>query len=157
MGAQGFDFRAVAPNVACELFPPKVGIVLRNRQLAANAVSMPKAAVDENDLPVPCKHYIRPTWQILVVQPESEAKMMKAVEENLAVCGIPSSVPKEMKASHAKASELAKQVCDVAAQGPRPAGPSLSDALGTAPTVPDATHNKRGGAFDTLSGSILAR
>ena len=59
---------------------------------------------------------------------------------------------------HEHATQLAKQVCDVAAQGgPRPAGPSLSDALGSA-TVPDASTTKTGrGTFDTLTGNALAK
>ena len=39
----------------------------------------------------------------------------------------------------------------------RPTGPSLSDALGTTPTVPDAAATKSGaGTFDTLTGNPLA-
>ena len=87
----------------------------------------------------------------------SETKMIKAVEENLARCGIPADVPKQMKASHARASEIAKKVCEVAAAPPRPAGPSFSDVLG-APAVPDKSTNKKGaGTFETLTGNPLAR
>jgi hypothetical protein len=53
---------------------------------------------------------------------------------------------------------MGKQVCEVAAQGARPAAPSLSDALGTTPTMPDASAANRGpGTFDTLSGNPLQR
>jgi hypothetical protein len=88
-----------------------------------------------------------------------EGKMVKGLEENSATCGVPSEVLKQVKVSHNKASEVGKQVCDAAAQGPRPSGPSLSDALGTTPLVPDAsTATKKGpGTFDTLTGSPLAR
>jgi hypothetical protein len=86
----------------------------------------------------------------------SDAKMIKGVEDNATVCGVPPEVPKQMKAGHSNAEQIAKQVCDAAAMGPRPAGPSLSDALGASPTVPDA--NKRGrSTFDTLTGNALAR
>ena len=88
----------------------------------------------------------------------SEAKMIKSVEENLTVCGVPSEVPKQMKGGHAHAEQIAKQVCEAAAMGPRPTGPSLSDALGTSPTVPDANAKKRGNdTFDTLTGNALSR
>jgi len=89
----------------------------------------------------------------------SEGKMMKGLEQNGATCGVPPEVLKQIKASHDKAAQVGKQICDAAAQGPRPAGPSLSDALGTTPMVPDsATATKKGqGTFDTLTGSPLAR
>ncbi len=52
---------------------------------------------------------------------------------------------------------MSKQICDVAAQGSRQAGPSLSDALGTTPLVPDASTAKKGSStFDTLTGSPLS-
>jgi hypothetical protein len=81
---------------------------------------------------------------------------MKGLEENSATCGVPADVIKQVKLGHNKASETAKQVCDAAAQGARPAGPSLSDALGTTPTMPD-TSSKRGVTFDTLTGSPLVQ
>ncbi len=88
----------------------------------------------------------------------AESKMIKGLEEGSAMCGVPSDVIKQVKASHAKGTETGKRICEVAAQGPRPAGPSLSDALGTTPTVPDSSAPKRGaGTFDTLSGSPLSR
>jgi hypothetical protein len=88
----------------------------------------------------------------------AEARMMKGIGEHGPRCGVPPDVPNQMKAGHAKAQQIAKQVCDAAAQGPRPAGPSLSDALGTTPTLPSTTAPKTGGgAFDTLTGSALAR
>ena len=49
-------------------------------------------------------------------------------------------------------------MCDAAAQGPRPSAPSLSDALGTTPMVPDAAGAKKGaGTYDTLTGTPLQR
>jgi hypothetical protein len=89
----------------------------------------------------------------------SEGKMVKGLEQNSATCGVPPEVLKQVKASHEKAAQVGKQVCDAAAQGPRPAGPSLSDALGTTPMMPDSsTATKKGqGTFDTLTGSPLAR
>jgi hypothetical protein len=73
-------------------------------------------------------------------------------------CGVPSEVSKRVKAQHVKAEATANNVCAAAARGPQPTGPTLSEALGTTPTVPDASSAKRGmGTFDTLSGSPLAR
>jgi hypothetical protein len=63
-----------------------------------------------------------------------------------------------MKASHAHAEEIGKQVCEAAAMGPRPTGPSLSDALGMGATVPDGVGKRRGSStFDTLTGNALSR
>jgi hypothetical protein len=45
-------------------------------------------------------------------------------------------------------------VCDAAARGP--VGPSLSDALGTSPPLPDA-QKKGSGTFDTLTGNPFAK
>ena len=88
----------------------------------------------------------------------AESKMIKGLEERSAMCGVPADVIKQVKGSHGKASEMGKRICEVAAQGPRPSGPSLSDALGTTPMVPDSTGPKRGaGTFDTLEGSPLTR
>jgi hypothetical protein len=88
----------------------------------------------------------------------AEGRMIKGLEERSAMCGVPGDVIQQVKATHAKGSETGKRICEVAAQGPRPAGPSLSEALGTTPTVPDATAPRRGaGTFDTLSGSPLTR
>jgi hypothetical protein len=88
----------------------------------------------------------------------SETKMVKGLKDNAATCGVPPEVIKQVETQHNKAAAMAKQVCDVAAQGARPTGPSLSDALGTTPTMPDTTATKRGaGTFDTLENSPLTR
>ena len=86
----------------------------------------------------------------------SETKMIKRVEEQGARCGIPADVPKQMKAGHAKAAEIAKKVCEAAAHPPRPAGPTFSDVFGT-PTVPENKPKSGGGTFDTLTGNALSR
>ncbi len=86
-----------------------------------------------------------------------EGKMVKGLEEHSATCGVPAEVNKQVKAGHGKASEMGKKVCDVAAQGPRQAGPTLSDALGATPLVPNASATKKGSStFDTLTGSPLS-
>jgi hypothetical protein len=87
----------------------------------------------------------------------AESKMIKGLEEHRATCGVPPEVIKQVQAGHNKATQMGKRVCDAAAQGPRPAGPSLSDALGVSPMVPDSSAAKRGQTFDTLTGSPLVR
>jgi hypothetical protein len=87
----------------------------------------------------------------------AETKMIKSLQENSTTCGVPPDVLKQVKDGHGKASDIGKKVCDAAAQGPRPAGPSLSDALGATPTVPDPSSATKKGqsTFDTLTGSPL--
>jgi hypothetical protein len=87
----------------------------------------------------------------------AENRMIKAVENNGPQCGLPPDVAKQLKAGHAKAEQLGNQVCEAAARGGQPAGPSLSDALGVTPSVPDTKSNRGLGTFDTLTGSALAR
>ena len=86
----------------------------------------------------------------------SETKMIKAVETNSTVCGIPADAVKNLKSQHAAAAHTGKQVCEAAARGPLQAGPTFSDALGTTPLVPE--RSKSGpGTFDTLTGNALVR
>ena len=90
--------------------------------------------------------------------PDELSKLFKAfLQENSATCGVPSEVLKQVKEGHGKATEVGKKVCDAAAQGPRPATPSL-DALGATPTVPDASAASKKGAptFDTLPSEFSA-
>src|SRR5262249_53076564 len=87
----------------------------------------------------------------------AETKMIKSLQENSATCGVPSDVLKQVKDGHGKASEIGKKVCDAAAMGSRPVGPSLSAALGAWATVRDAsTETKRGqSTFAPRAGSPL--
>jgi hypothetical protein len=87
----------------------------------------------------------------------AEAKFVNALEKNSTTCRVPPEAIKQVKLGHSKASETAKRICDVAARGPEPKGPSLSDALGATPTVPDSSSSRGQGTFDTLVGSPLAR
>jgi len=52
---------------------------------------------------------------------------------------------------------MGKQVCEAAARGPAQTGPSLSDALGTSPTLPDTSQKKGAGTFETLTGNPFQR
>ncbi|MBI1202155.1 MAG: hypothetical protein GC182_06550 [Rhodopseudomonas sp.] len=87
----------------------------------------------------------------------AEAKMVKYAEVHQADCSIPPQIVKGMKEQHTKTNAIRANICRVAAAGPpRPAGPSLSDAL-SAP-IPDSNNIKTGrGTFDTLSGSPLGK
>ncbi len=66
----------------------------------------------------------------------TEAKMLKMLEADGLTCGVPSHVTQQVRGSHAKAQQIGKQVCD-AASGPAPFRPTLGDALGTSPALPD--------------------
>lgn len=87
----------------------------------------------------------------------AEAKMVKFVEQNGQRCGVPADIAKVMKANHGKSVNIRNQVCN-AARAAAPPPPSLSDALGTS-RVPDTSNIRtgRGGTYDTLTGSPLAR
>jgi hypothetical protein len=87
----------------------------------------------------------------------SEAKFIAGMTENINTCGVPPQAIKTYQEGHGKASLVGKQVCE-AAEHPQVAGPSLSDALNSAPVVPDAGNTKTGhGTYDTLQGNALAR
>jgi hypothetical protein len=66
----------------------------------------------------------------------TEAKMLKMLEADGASCGAPPQVIQQIRGSHAKARQIGKQVCD-AANGPVVPVPTLGDALGTSPTLPN--------------------
>jgi len=91
---------------------------------------------------------------------QSEIKMIKFIESHAAKCGIPGQVADQLKNGHKNTENMQKKVCAVAQQGPQrgPAGPSLSEVLGSAAAVPEATATRKGGStFDTLNGNVLAR
>ena len=92
---------------------------------------------------------------------QAEAKMIKFIDSNSQRCGIPENVGKQMRTSHKATETMEQKVCDVAKQAQMrgPAGPSLSEALGSASGgLPEATTPKKGGStFDTLSGNALTR
>lgn len=93
---------------------------------------------------------------------QAELKMIKFVETNAQKCGIPANVADQMKKGHANTSQLQQRICAAAANGgpagPAAAGPSLSEALGSA-SLPEAKPSTRrgGSTFDTLSGNVLTR
>jgi hypothetical protein len=85
--------------------------------------------------------------------------MNKYVESHAAKCGIPPQIPEQLKNGHKNTENLLKKVCAAAQQAQRgPAGPSLSEVLGSSAALPEATPTKKGGStFDTLNGNVLAR
>ena len=87
----------------------------------------------------------------------SEAKMLKYAKDNQVWCGIPPQIIDQIKLSHDKTVEIRTKICKIAEAPPRPAGPSLSDAL-TGP-IPDSSNIKSGGGgtFDTLTGSPVGK
>ncbi|MET4798225.1 hypothetical protein [Bradyrhizobium sp. LB11.1] len=92
---------------------------------------------------------------------QAEVKMIKYIETHAAKCGIPPNVGGQMKDGHKNTEAMATKVCNVAQQmqnQPRgPAGPSLSEVVGSG-SAPEANAGKKGGStFDTLNGNVLTR
>ena len=91
---------------------------------------------------------------------QAELKMIKYVETNAAKCGIPAQIAEQLRNGHKNTDKMQKQVCGMAAQvqARGPAGPSLSEVLGSSAAMPEAQTVKKGGStFDTLNGNVLAR
>jgi hypothetical protein len=91
---------------------------------------------------------------------QAELKMIKYVETNSEKCGIPPQIAEQLKNGHKNTEKMQKQVCGIAeqARSQRPAGPSLSDVLGSSAALPEAQPVKKGGStFDTLNGNVLTR
>jgi hypothetical protein len=91
---------------------------------------------------------------------QAELKMIKYVETNSAKCGIPPQIAEQLRTGHKNTDKMQKQVCAVAqqAQARGPAGPSLSEVLGSSAALPEAQAVKKGGStFDTLNGNVLQR
>ena len=91
---------------------------------------------------------------------QAEVKMIKYVEANADKCGIPAQIAEQLKNGHKNTEKMQKQVCGIAEQArtQRPAGPSLSEALGSSAALPEAQPTRKGGStFDTLNGNVLTR
>jgi hypothetical protein len=91
---------------------------------------------------------------------QAEVKMMKYVETHAAKCGIPPQISDQLKGGHKNTETMQQKVCAVAQQQQRgPAGPSLSEVLGSSAALPEATNavKKGGSTFDTLNGNVLSR
>jgi hypothetical protein len=111
-----------------------------------------KAAIDRHaQPPEACK--------LIESYSQAEIKMMKYVQLNSTKCGIPPQISEQMKKSQTGTQATLKKVCGAAqAQQRGPAGPSLSEVLGSSVVLPEATATRKGGStFDTLNGNVLAR
>jgi hypothetical protein len=91
---------------------------------------------------------------------QAEVKMIKYIESHAAKCGIPTQIADQLKNGHKNTETMQQKVCSVAQQVQQrgPAGPSLSEVLGSSAALPEATPTKKGGStFDTLNGNVLTR
>jgi hypothetical protein len=126
--------------------PPKCQALLSIRdELQKHGMAISTANEKKADVKVACdlfKRYIA-----------TEAKMIKMLEVDGPGCGAPAQVLQQVRGSHAKAQQIGKQVCDAAVRGPAPSGPTLSDALGTTPAIPDTRDKKGAGTFETMTGN----
>jgi hypothetical protein len=92
---------------------------------------------------------------------QAEIKMIKYIESHIATCGIPPQIADQMKTGHKNTENMQQKVCGVAQQQQQqqkgPAGPSLSEVLGSSAALPEGATKKGGSTFDTLNGNVLAR
>ena len=72
--------------------------------------------------------------------------MIKYVETNSAKCGIPPQIADQLKTGHKNTEKMQTQVCNVAQQAATrgPAGPSLSEVLGSSAALPEAQRRQEG-------------
>jgi hypothetical protein len=142
-GAGGFGGPPSGP-------PPKCQALLSIRdELQKHGQAIEQANSKKADVKVACRlfrNYIA-----------AEGKMLKMLETDGPGCGVPPQVNQQVRGSHAKAQQIGKQVCDAAARGPAPSGPTLSDALGTSPALPSTNEKKGAGTFETMTGNPFAR
>jgi len=99
------------------------------------------------------------TCKLIENYSQAELKMMNYVKLNQTKCNIPQQISDQMKKGH-EGTQATLKKCLVAAQAQQrgPAGPSLSEVLGSSAALPEATTVKKGGStFDTLNGNVLAR
>jgi hypothetical protein len=123
------------------------------REDAEKRGKMIKAASDRHATPEEACGLIKAFGQ-------AEIRMIKYVETHLTKCGIPAQVLDQLKTGHKNSEGMMQKVCNAAqqAQSRGPAGPSLSEVLGSAAALPEATKTKKGGStFDTLNGNVLTR
>ena len=93
-----------------------------------------------------------PLFKVFAVK---EAKLVKFLETNQRLCGVPANVITQVRQNHAKTIQIRNTVCSAAPAAA--AAPTLSDALG-GPIIADDTSVKTGrGTFDTLTGNALQR
>ena len=90
----------------------------------------------------------------------AEVKMINYIKANATKCGIPPQIGEQLQTGHKNTEAMRVKVCAMAqqAQTRGPAGPSLSEVLGSSAALPEAQPVKKGGStFDTLNGNVLTR
>src|SRR6478609_244139 len=90
----------------------------------------------------------------------AELKMIAYVQTNSAKCEIRPQIADLFLNDTTTTEKMQNQVCNVAQQAATrgPAGPSLSEVLGSSAALPEAQPVKKGGStFDTLNGNVLSR
>jgi hypothetical protein len=99
------------------------------------------------------------TCKLIESYSQAETKMLKYIQANSTKCGIPPQISEQMKKGH-EGTQATLKKCNAAVQAQKsgPAGPSLSEVLGSSAALPEAPVTKKGGStFDTLNGNVLAR
>jgi hypothetical protein len=85
----------------------------------------------------------------------SETALIKFLEDNKMLCGVPDQAIAGQKAGHEKSLKFKTMACSDAPGPQKPA--TLSDAI-KMPKVDSSANTKTGrGTFDTLTGNPLAR
>src|SRR5258708_21800361 len=128
-GMGGFGGAPAGPPPVCQAF-----LTLRD-ETQKNGAAIAEAQKRKVDVTEACK--------LFKVFLSSEAKFIQGMTANVTTCGVPPQAIKQFQDGHAKASLIGKQVCE-AAEHPRPTGPSPSDALNSAPSLPDGDNAKGG-------------
>jgi hypothetical protein len=139
----------VVPGTALAQMPPCANDILPLRQQVEKDGLAVKAAFEKKDRGEACNALKRFT--------ATEAKFVKYMEENQAWCSIPPDVIPQLKKNQAHAIKLRGQACaagPAAAQPAIPAGPGLSEALGTT-RAPTGKPKSGTGTFDTLTGPSI--
>jgi hypothetical protein len=135
---------APAGTVLAQQMPPCANDIMPLRQQVEKDGAAVKAAIEKKDRAEICNALKRFT--------ATEAKFVKYMEEHGAWCGVPPEVMPQLKKNQAHAIKLRGQACAAGAAGPAiPAGPGLSEALGTT-RAPTGKIKSGTGTFDTLSG-----
>jgi len=105
-------------------------------------------AAQKNKVPLP------EACRLLTLFTASQERFLAFAKKNETWCGIPPQLVQQISVAHTNVAKARTKVCQMAAQPQRPAGPSLSDALGT--PVTNSSNIKTGrGTFDTLTGTPL--
>jgi hypothetical protein len=99
-----------APSPACQQLQ-----TLRE-QVQKHGMSIQKASERKAPVQDGCK-----LFKIFLA---TEAQFIRVLEDNSRTCGVLPDAIKRAREGHAKALQVGKQVCDAAAQGSRPAGPT---------------------------------